>query len=110
SINGDDADERDVREVVAFGEHLCADEHIKFARAEFQNCALEKFAARGRVAVKTCDAKRWKTLLQHLFELFRSFADVVNIFSVARRAARGRRLTMIGVTTDDAQRAAMMRE
>ena len=93
---------------MAFGEHLCADKHIQLACAEFKYGALEKFAARGRVAVQACDAKRWKTLAQHLFNLLCPFANVVNKFVLTRRAVRWCSAAMIAIVTDDAHLAAMI--
>ena len=56
-IGRDDADERDVREIVALGDHLRADEHVELAAAKAVQQIGETAPPAHRVAIDAADAR-----------------------------------------------------
>src|SRR5205085_8872351 len=109
-VNRDDADERDVREVVPLRNHLRADEHVEFARGETQDGLLVDGAARGRVAVEARDAESGGACAQNFFYLLRALADGVYELTGARGARFGHAAAQVAVVADEASLAAMIRQ
>ena len=95
---------------MAFGEHLRADEHIKFTRPESHNSAFKFFAPRRCVAVKASDANIRKAFLQQGFQLFSAFADVVQEFAVTSRASVWRARPVVAIMANQKMRAAVVSE
>src|SRR5882724_1041606 len=102
------ANQRDVWEIVAFGQHLCANEHVEPAGAEIQQRFLKLAAARSRVAVNACYAQIRKQIAQHLFDLFGAFTHVIDIVLATARTLRRRRLAVVAVMANDYSFAAMV--
>src|SRR5271166_5437825 len=63
-VGADDADQRYVCYVVTFGNHLCADQQVDFARVECAQHAFEIVASPDRVAVEPRDARLRKQAVQ----------------------------------------------
>src|SRR5688572_28143346 len=109
-VNRDDADEGDVRKVVALRQHLRADKSINLSRTEIRQCLLEDAAARRRIAIYSGDAQGREELSEHLFELFGAFTDVVDVLLAARRTNLWHGLAVVAVVTNDNALAAMVGE
>ncbi len=69
-VGSDHTYERDAVNVVAFGDHLRADEEIEFAFVQAVECALEIFVAADGVAVEAGDAGLGEHAVEKLFEFF----------------------------------------
>ena len=104
------ADQCDVGEIVALGQHLRADEHIEFPFAEVKQRLLKHAAARGRVAVNAGDTQSRELFAQHLLELFRAFADIVDISPRAVRAFGWGTTPVVAIVTDYDALAAVIRQ
>ena len=109
-IDRNHADQSHVRKVVTLREHLRADQRIDPSGAEVSQRLFKDFSPRGRVAIDSRDAQSREEQLQHLFELFRAFANVVDVFLSARRTHARHRFAMIAVMTNDHALAAMISE
>ncbi len=78
-------DERYIRKIVSFGEHLRSDEHIEFAFAERRQRFFEFVFTRNRIAVNSGDSQIWKFAAHNVFDLFRAFTDEKKKFAFAVR-------------------------
>src|SRR5262249_10103500 len=90
-------DERDIMEIVAFGDHLSADDQVDRSGAELHQQVLEAAAAARRIAVDAGDRLVREKLAQSGFELFGALADVLYVLAVADRADTGRRPDIVAV-------------
>src|SRR5687767_12389603 len=109
-VHRDDADQRHVREVVALGYHLRADEHVELARGEAEDGLLVGRAARGRVAVEPRDADGGEALLQNLLYLLGALADEEDEGAFAGGARVGRAAAQVAVVADEAALVAVVGE
>src|SRR5437773_737969 len=107
-IDRNNADQRDVRKIVSFGDHLSADEHIKFSSAEIRKNILHITPTGDRISVYTRYSQLRKAPSQLVFELFRTFTDKIQIFAGTNRAAVGRIDLIIAIMTDQLSLAAMV--
>src|SRR5690606_39543084 len=82
------ADERDVRKVVAFRQHLRADDDSRVAARRLREHRAERALARRRVAVETTDALVRIEPLQLLVDPLRSGADRRALRAAARTRPR----------------------
>ena len=82
-IGADHAHQRDVGDVVAFGDHLRAHQQINFARMHRAQHALEVIAAVDGVAVKPRDASLREQPVQDVLQLFRACAEILDVLAVA---------------------------
>src|SRR5437870_1211543 len=96
--------------IMSLGEHLSSDEQIDFTFAEIQQCLFKLMPSRFGVAIDSADSNLRKFLTQKLVDLFRTFANVVNVLACTGRALRRRALMMIAVMTDQRLIAAMIGE
>src|SRR6185436_10443806 len=71
---------------------------------------LKHFASRRRVAIDTRDTQCGEELRQHLFELFRALADVVDVLLLAGRTHGRHCLAMVAVMTDHHSLTAVVRQ
>jgi hypothetical protein len=97
-----DADEGHAGDVVAFGDHLCADQHVNFASSQPVENRLDA-VPRGCVAVEPSDARLGETLLDRLLELFGANPEPFVLGAPARRAGHGDR--PVEITVVASQRA-----
>src|ERR1044072_6536844 len=95
---------------MSLGEHPRSDEHIDLTVTEITARLIQESPPRGRVAIDARHAQCGKELRQPLFNLFRAFANVVDVLLAARRANLRHGLTMIAVVTDNDALAAMIRK
>src|SRR5690349_14866142 len=109
-VDRDYAHERDVREIVTLREHLRADQQIQLAFFKVKQGLFEFAPAGLRVAIDAADPQIRKALVQQFFDLFRAFADVIDVLARANRALRWRALVMIAVMTNQSLIAAMICE
>ena len=76
-------------DVVAFGDHLGADEEVDVAGVEAGEQALHVVTAADGVAVHAADAGVGEDLLQAFLALLGACAEVVEVFGIALGAAGG---------------------
>ena len=101
-IGADDADGRNVRDVMAFRDHLRAEQDVIFVTAElFEDLLMGKLLPR-RVAVHADDAGLREDRPQFLFELFRARTEIFDIRTAAFRADRRHGFADVAVMTDEA--------
>src|SRR5678815_547903 len=91
-------------------QHLRADKRVDTAGAEVNQRLLKNFSARGGIAIDPRDAEGREQKPEHLLELLRAFANVVDVFLPARRANARHGFAMIAIVTNDHALAAMVRE
>src|SRR6185369_12200661 len=109
-INRNHADQSHIRKIMSLRQHLRTDKRIDATRAEIHQRLLKHFSSRRGVAIDPRDTQGREQQLEHLLELLRAFADVVNVFLSARRANARHGFAMIAVVTDDHALAAMVSE
>ncbi len=85
----DHADEGDAVNIVAFGDHLGADEEVDFTGMEAGKKALHVHASTNRVAIHSPDASVGKEFLEALFTLLRARAKVIEVLALAGWAGLG---------------------
>src|SRR5579863_572176 len=85
AVRADDADQRDAMKVVAFGEHLRADQNIEGTIGKRAESFLKLTLGARDVAVEAGDARFGKFLAQAFFELFGTFAEKINILRITLR-------------------------
>ena len=78
-----DADQCDALEVVAFGEHLRADENVESARGECAERFLILALGAGGVAVEASDARAGKFFAQAFFQMLGAFAEEIDVLRLA---------------------------
>ena len=72
-------DKRHIRKVVSLGQHLRADQGVDAAGTEVRECLFKHFTPRGGITINPRDTQGREEQLQHLLELFRALADVVDV-------------------------------
>src|SRR5207244_2753041 len=87
SVRADDADERDVRQIVPLRDHLRADEDVDLARTDAREDLLHVLAARD-VAIEPRDPRLRERARERLLELLRAEALEGNRIRVAFVASR----------------------
>src|SRR5258708_33559865 len=103
------SDQRDVGNVVAFGDHLGAHQDVELALAEAVEDLFIVALARNGVAVHARDAGGWEVLVQLVFDLLRSDADELQILALALGADTGHSRGIVAVVAQHAAVAAMIR-
>ena len=83
------ADQRDAVNVVAFGDHLRADEQVDLAGVQPRQQPLQVVAAAHGVAIHAADARGGKDFAEPLFALLRACAKIVEMLALALGAAGG---------------------
>ena len=96
-IGTDDADRRDVRDVVALGHHLRSEQNIVFLPAEFRQDLLMRELRIRRIAVHADDTGRRDQLMQFLLKLLGPRAEIFDVAAAAFRADIRHRLRHVAV-------------
>jgi hypothetical protein len=104
-----DTNERDRGDVVAFGDHLCADQHVDFARSQSIENLLDA-VSRCRVAVEPSDPGFRETLFDGLLELFGAYPKPLVLGAAARRAGHGDRPMEVAVVATQRALPSMLGE
>jgi hypothetical protein len=94
------ADERHCGNVVSFGDHLCAHQHVDLAATQSIENRLDAVPG-GRVAVESSDAGLGETLFDGLLELFGPNSDPLVFGAPARGASHRDRPMEIAVVTSE---------
>src|SRR5262249_37591530 len=110
NVGGDNTDQSHVRDVVALGNHLRADQNVEIAFAKTLQDGFEVALAAYRIAIHASDSRGWKIAMQLFFHFFRSRADEVHILAAALRANRGHLLGIVAVVAEHAAVAPMVSE
>src|SRR4029079_1193642 len=85
-INRNHTNQSHIRKIMTLRQHLRADKRIDAARAEVNQRLLKHLSPRRSITIYSCDTQGREQQLEHLLELLRAFAHVVNVFLPTRRA------------------------
>ena len=97
-----DAHQRDIRNVVALGDHLRAHQDVEIAFAKTVQDALEMPLAAHRVAIHARDPRLGKIAMQLFFDFLRAGPDEVQILAPALRTHRWNLLRIVAVVAQHA--------
>jgi hypothetical protein len=103
------ADERHRGNVVAFGDHLCANQHVDFAGSQSIEHRLDAVPGR-RVAIEPRDARFGETLFDRFLELLGANPDPFVLGAPARCAGHGGRPMEVTVVAPERTLPSMLGE
>ena len=109
-VRGNHAHQRHAGEIVPLGDELRAHQDVDLSPAEGGKNSLELPSAPRHVAIQTLHSRAWEKLRKLLLDLFRAFADVVEVLAVAGRAASGQARGVAAIVADQAMLAAVIRQ
>src|ERR1700722_13925546 len=98
----DDADERDALEVVAFGEHLRANEDVDGAAREGAERFLILALGASGVTVETRDARTGEFFSKAFFQMLGAFAEKIDVFRLTLRTFFWNRLNRAAIVALEA--------
>ena len=70
--------------VVAFGDHLGADQQVQLPSIQRIQCAFKISVAANRITVQPRDSRLRELPVQQLFQLFRSGAEKIHVLAPAK--------------------------
>ncbi len=85
-VGAHDPDERDAVHVVAFGDHLRADQNVELARMQLRKHAFKIVPAADGIAIEPRDARLRKHGVQQLFQPLRARPEELDVVAAALRA------------------------
>ena len=109
-VDADHDDERQVRQIVAFGQHLRADQDARAGRRQVFEQRVARVPAARRVAVDTHDGRVGKVRAQRFLEPLGALSDRMDRESAAHRTRARDRLTESAVMAAQAPRRLMQRQ
>ena len=109
-IGGYDSDEGDALKIVAFGDHLRADENVHFPLCECAEDLLEFALGADGIAIEARDIRGGESFAQIFFDALGAVADEIHVFGVAFRALLRRAQRVSAVVAFEALAIFVIRE